>query len=185
MGGVSFVYPMLIAICLFIIASNVKNSRKYKKENMNVLFNLNEDDKTMRIVSSLMLVFLIISSIITLADTAKTKGLISTDSLYVVLLPLLFIILYLPMSKKTRVTTLGIFRRTNLIRWEDIKVIDYLKQSVKGKQLVKILYRGPYKDLMIAIAFKQDDEQYELFKNTAKEYRNNKKDKHKDNYKEK
>lgn len=177
MGVSTFIYPMLIVICLFVVISNVKNSMKYKKENIKELFNLHEDDKTMRIVSSLMLVFLIVSSVFTLLDTSKTKGLISLDSLYVVLLPVLFVILYLPMSKKTRVTSLGIIKRTNLIRWEDIKGIDYLKQTIKGKQYVRILYRGPYKDLVIGIAFKQNDDQYELFKNTAKEYRNNKKDK--------
>lgn len=145
MGVTSFIYPMLIIICFFVIVSNVKNNKKYKAENMKELFSLNEDDKTMRVVSGLMLVFLVVSSVFTLIETAKVKSLFSADVLYVVLLPALFIILYLPMSKKTKVTTLGIIKRTNLIRWEDIKGIDYPKHVVRGRQFVRILYKGHIK----------------------------------------
>ena len=176
----TLIYPLLIIFCIFMIYANEKKRRQYKKENINVLFSLNEDDKLMRLISSLMLVFMIISSAITIIDVAATKGIFSADALFILLLPVTLIILYLPLSKKSKITTLGIFKRSNLIRWEDIKGIDYLKPDSKGKYRVRILYKGPYKDIMQVITFKKEDEQLELFKNAAKEYRNNKKDKNRD-----
>lgn len=169
-------YPMIIVVCLFLIYTSEKKRRKYKKENMRILHYLNQDDKTMRIISSLMLIIMVTSSVVLLIDIARTIGLFSMDALYIVLLPFLFICLYVPLSRNTKITTLGIIKRTNLIRWEEIKGIDYLKPDSKGKQKVKILHKGPYKDTLTEITFNIGDEQFESFKNTAKDYRNKKHD---------
>ena len=47
------------------------------------------------------------------------------------ILPVLVITLYIPLSKKTMISTLGIHKRSNLIRWADIKGINYLKPDEK------------------------------------------------------
>jgi len=167
---------MIIVVCLFLIYSGEKKRRQYKKENLQVLYYLNQDEKIMRIVSSLMLVIMVTSSSVLLFDIARTIGLFSMDALYVFLLPFLFVCLYFPLSRKTKITTLGIIKRTNLIRWEEIKSIDYLKPDSKGKQKAKVLHKGPYKDTISDITFNKDYEQFELFKNTAKDYRNKKHD---------
>jgi len=173
----SLFYPVMIIVCLFIIYSNEKKRRQYKKENMEVLFFLNEDDKTMRLTSRLLLVFMIISSGAVLMDSFNRTGLYSIETITMMLLPIMFIVLYVPLSRKTKVTTLGIFKRLSLVRWDEIKGVDYIKPDSKGKQKVKILYKTSYKDTTLEIMFNKDDEQLEEFKKTVKEYRNKKKDK--------
>lgn len=173
----SLFYPVMIIVCLFIIYSNEKKRRQYKRENMEILFFLNEDDKTMRFTSRLLLIFMIISSGAVLLDSYKRTGLYSVETITMAVLPIMFIVLYVPLSKKTKITTLGIFKRLNLIRWDDIKGVDYIKPDIKGKQKVKILYKTSYRDMTLEIVFRKDDEQLNEFKKTVKEYRSKKKDK--------
>lgn len=173
----SLFYPVMIIVCLVMIYSNAKKSKQYKKENMEILYLLNEDDRTMRLASKLLLAFMILSSGFVFVDTYKRMGLYSTEALSMIILPFALIALYIPLSTKTKITTLGIFKRQNLIRWVDIKGIDYIKPDIKGNQKVKVLYKTVYRDSSLEIMFKKDDEQLDLFKNTAKEHRNKKKDK--------
>lgn len=173
----SLFYPVMIIVCLFMIYSNEKKRRQYKKDNMEILYCLNEDDKTMRIASTFLLTFMILSSGFVFFDSFKRTGLYSTETLTMIILPFALIALYVPLSKKTKVTTLGILKRQNLIRWDAIKGIDYLKPDIKGKQKVKILYKTAVKDTTLEIIFNKDDEQFDMFKKTVKEYRNRKKDK--------
>jgi hypothetical protein len=81
----------------------------------------------------------------------------------------------MPISRKNSVTTLGVLKRTNLIRWEDVKGIDYMKPDARGKQKVKILHKTAYKNTTTELMFGKNDEQIDQFKATAKEYRNKKK----------
>jgi len=173
----SLFYPVMIIVCLVMIYSNAKKNKLYKKENMEILYLLNEDDRTMRLASKLLLAFMVLSSGFVFIDTYKRMGIFSTEALTMIILPFALIALYIPLSTKTKVTTLGILKRQNLIRWDDIKGIDYIKPDIKGKQKVKLLYKTTYKDMSLELIFKKDDEQLELFKNTAKENRNKKKDK--------
>lgn len=173
----SLLYPVMIIVCLVIIYSNEKKRRQYKKENIEILFLLNEDDKTMRLTSRLLLVFMILSSVAVLLDSIKRTGLYSIETITMIALPIMFVVLYVPLSRKTKITTLGIFKRLNLVRWEDIKGVDYIKPDIKGRQKVKILYKTSYRDMTLEIVFKKDDEQLNEFKKTVKEYRNKKKDK--------
>lgn len=173
----SLFYPIMIIVCLIMIYSNEKKRKQYKKENMEILYFLNEDDKTMRFASRLLLAFMILSSGFVFIDSFKRTGLYSTETLTMIILPFALIALYIPLSKKTKITTLGILKRQNLIRWDDIKGIDYLKPDLKGKQKVKVLYKTSYKDTTLEILFNKDDEQLEFFKKTVKECRNKKKDK--------
>lgn len=173
----SLLYPVMLVACAFLLYSNLKKRRQYKRENIEILFALNEDDKGMRMVSNTMLLLIVVYFGLVLVDIVRFNRLFTAETLYVIILPFLFAILYIPLSKKTKVTTLGIIKRSNLIRWQEIKGIDYLKPDAKGKQKVRILFKGSYKDMQQEMSFAKDDEQLELFKNTAKEYRNNKKDK--------
>jgi len=173
----SLFYPVMIIVCLFIIYSKERRQRQYKKENIEILFFLNEDDKTMRMTSRLLLVFMVISSIAVLFDSYNRTGLYSLETITMILLPIMFMVLYVPLSKNTKITTLGIFKRLNLVRWDEIKGIDYIKPDAKGRQKCKILYKTSYKDMTLEIMFKKDDEQLEEFKKIVKEYRNKKKDK--------
>lgn len=173
----SFLYPLMLVACGFLLYSSLKKRNQYKKENMEFLFALNEDDKGMRMISYTMLMLIVVYFGLVLFDIVRKTMSFTADAVYAVVLPAMFVILYIPLSKKTKVTTLGIIKRSNLIRWQEIKGIDYIKPDARGRQKVKILFRGPYRDLNQELSFAKDDEQLELFKNTAKEYRSNKKDK--------
>jgi len=90
-------------------------------------------------------------------------------------LPILIITLYIPLSKKTMISTLGIHKRSNLVRWDDIKGINYPKPDAKDKIKVKVIYNIMNKDSNISLTFLKDDPQLEKFKEFAKTYRNTKK----------
>jgi hypothetical protein len=73
------------------------------------------------------------------------------------------------------ISTLGVHKRSNLVRWEDIKGINYLKPDAKDKVKVKISYMLMNRDTSIALTFLKDDPQLEKFKEYAKTYRSTKK----------
>lgn len=170
----SLFYPVAMVICVFMVYSNYSKMQKYKKANMEVLYVLEQDGKTIRTISSTFLIFIILTSVITIYDTVSKTGLSSAETVSVVFLPIMFIVLYIPLSQKTKITTLGILRLLILIRWEDIRGIDYLKADSKGKQKVKIAYRISNRDAVIELLFHEKDAELELFKQSAKEYRNKK-----------
>lgn len=177
MNTQSLLYSMIIVLCLFFLYANVKSYISNKKDNMEILYKLNNDDKTMRIVSKALLVFMVFSTFITYQASFAATGM-NTENILMMVMPFLLIVLYLPLSKKTRVTTTGVMKRNSLVKWYDIKGIDYKKPDAKGKIKVKLLHKTSYnRDGVMELTFNSDDEQLELFKSTAKEYRNKKKDK--------
>ena len=175
MNTTSTIYLIIFIIVIFFISSNVGNSLKYKKENMKELLHLNEDDKKMRLISSLLMVFMLISSVILITGMIKSNNYGFEQILTMVVLPVLMIVLYLPLSKKTKVSTIGIHKRSYLIRWEAIKGFNYLKPNEKNLVKVKILYNNASKDAYAELTFSKDDNQLDKFKEIAKEYRNIKK----------
>ena len=177
MDFTTITYSLMIVFITFFITVNVRNNMKYKKANMQVLLNLNEDDKTTHLISSIVMVVLIIFA------GFSTFGLISTNSftnegiLASVILPIMMIFLYLPMMKKTRVSSLGIHKKNYLIKWDDIKGINYTKADSKNRVKVKVLYTAGNRDTSADLTFSKDDEQLVAFREIAKEYRTKKKDK--------
>ncbi|WP_326910605.1 hypothetical protein [Sedimentibacter sp. MB31-C6] len=176
----TILYPIILVLCGFLIYTNFKNNRQYEKENIEILYFLNEDDKTMRLASRLLLAFMIFSSGVILFQMFKTKSFNGTDSMFMVVLPIMLIVLYVPLTKKTRVTTLGIYKRTTLIRWENIKSVNYLKPDAKGRVKVKVLHLNMNREINVDLLFKKDDDELAKFKYTVKEYRSNKKKSKKD-----
>ncbi|MDD2495305.1 MAG: hypothetical protein PHE29_08940 [Tissierellia bacterium] len=181
MDGTVLLYSILLVFCAFLIYSAFKKQRQYKKEGIKTIFSLNYDDKVIRIICILMLVFLILVSAAAIYNALYVLNLQGSEIFYLVVLPIMFMILYVPLAQKTKITTLGIIKRNNLIRWESIKGIDYTKPDSKGKQQASILYKAAYKDGKIHLNFMPNDEQLEMFKNAVKDYRSNKKNKNKEN----
>jgi len=105
----------------------------------------------------------------------ETKTYTGEDIMVLAVLPVLVIALYVPLSRKTLISTLGIHKRSNLVRWENIKGINYLKPDVKNKVKVKIIYMMMNKETSINLTFLNDEEQLEKFREYAKTYRNTKK----------
>lgn len=179
MDGTVLLYSILIVFCAFLVYSAAKKQRQYNKEGIKTIFSLNYDDKVMRIICILMLGFLVLVSFAAIYNSLYVLNMPKLDTFYLIILPVMFMVLYIPLAQKTKVTTLGIVKRNNLIRWESIKGIDFTKPN-KGKQQAIIIYKAAYKDGKIVLNFLQNDEQFEMLKNTAKEYRSNKKNKNKD-----
>jgi hypothetical protein len=55
MTAASIFYPILTIVLLYILFKNIKKSISYKKENMQVLLLLNEDDRRFRLMSRLLM----------------------------------------------------------------------------------------------------------------------------------
>ncbi|WP_313370340.1 hypothetical protein [Sedimentibacter sp.] len=148
----------------------------YKKQNMKVLFQLKDDDKKRQTFSNILIIFILAMTVFMIAGIINTDEEFSLESIFtMVVLPLLMIGLYIPLTKKTFVSTLGIHKRGGLIKWESIKNVNYHKPNEKGMVIVKVLYSIMSKDASADITINKDDELLEVFKETVKEYRNTKK----------
>ncbi len=175
MTAAQIIYPLIFIFAIYFVFLNLKNSYKYKKENMKPLLHLNQDDKTRHLVSIFVIIFVILLAAFLFA------GIISTDSFTwesfftIILLPLLMVMLYVPLTKKTMISSLGIHKRGALIRWENIKGVNYLKPNEKNQIKVKVIHIFAGRDATIEITFNKDDNQFEDFKEAVKEYRNIKK----------
>lgn len=175
MDFASITYLLMILLITFFITTNVRNNMKYKKENMQVLMNLIADDKSTHLISSIVMIVLIVFSGFAIIGMINTKTYTEESVLGMVILPLLMIFLYVPMLKKTKVSNLGIHKKNYLIRWEEIKGVNYLKPDAKNKVKAKILYTVGTRDTSVDVTFFKDDQQLEEFKELVKEYRSTKK----------
>ncbi len=175
MTASTILYPLMFIVIIYFIYSNIRNNIKYKKENMEVLLQLNEDDKKVHFISSMLMTVMVVATGILLFGLLSSKTYKTEDILVMGVLPILMIALYVPLSKKTKISTLGIHKRSYLIRWEDIKGINYNKPDAKDKVKVKVLYYSVNRDITADITFLKNDPQLEKFKEIVKTYRNTKK----------
>lgn len=175
MTASSIFYPILTIILLYILFKNIKKSINYKKENMQVLLLLNEDDKRFHLISRLLMAVMILLTGTMIRGLIETKTYSSEDVMIMAILPVLVITLYIPLSKKTMISTLGIHKRSNLVRWEDIRGINYNKPDEKNKVKVRVNYMLMNKEVSMDLTFLKDDPQLEEFKEHAKNYKNVKK----------
>ncbi len=175
MTASKILYPLMFIVILYFIYSNIRNNIKYKKENMEILLQLNEDDRKVHFMSSMLMTVMIVATGILLIGLLTSKTYKKEDILVMGVLPVLMIALYVPLSKKTKISTLGIHKRSYLIRWEDIKGINYNKPDAKNKVKVKVLYLSLNRDITADITFVKNDPQLEEFREIVKTYRNTKK----------
>ncbi|MEL7649060.1 MAG: hypothetical protein AAGU76_13255 [Sedimentibacter sp.] len=177
MDFASIVYALMVVVVTFFITINIRSNIKYKKENMQVLLHLKYDDKSTHLISSIVMVILIIFAGFSFIGMITTKNYTNEAVMASVILPVMLIFLYLPMMKKTRISTLGIHKKNYLIRWDEIKGINYNKPDSKNRVRVKIIYSVAARDTSAELTFMKDDAQLDEFKEIVKEYRSKKKDK--------
>lgn len=178
MDGNTIFYGVLSLLCFYLLFTSLKNYSQYKKEDIKTLYYLNDDDKFLRIFSIIVLIFMIVSVGFLIVDMMSSDNYNTTNLILLIVLPVLLIILYIPMTQRTKVTTLGIMKRSNLIRWENIRGINYSKPDDKGKVKARIQHPvGNTKRSTTTVLTFFDDKQLIEFKNSAKEYRSKKKGK--------
>lgn len=175
MSTTQIVYPLIFVFAIYFIYTNIRNNLKYKKENLMPLFYLNQDDKTRHLISTLVIIFVIVLAGFLLIGIISTNTFTLESFFTMVLLPMLMVFLYLPLTKKTMISNLGVHKRGTLIRWSDIKSINYLKPNEKNLIKVKLIYVFAGRDTSIDLTFNKEDSQLETFKEAVKEYRNIKK----------
>lgn len=174
MSAYQIFYFIMFLVVIYFVYKNIKDRITYKKENMEVLLLLDEDDKGIHLMSKILMVVLIVLAIILIIGLINTDDNVTEETVILILLPILMVTMYIPLSKKTMVSTLGIHKRANLIRWENIKGIQYMKPDEKNKVRVKITY-SMSKDVNIDLKFKKNDPQLPKFKDIAKDNRKTKK----------
>jgi len=175
MSTTQIVYPLIFVFAIYFIYTNIKNNLKYKKENLISLFYLNQDDKTRHLISTLVIIFVIVLTGFLLIGIISTNTFNLESFFTMVLLPMLMVFLYLPLTKKTMISNLGVHKRGTLIRWNDIKSINYLKPNERNQIKAKLLYTFAGRETSTDLTFSKEDSQLEAFKEAVKEYRNNKK----------
>jgi hypothetical protein len=175
MTATQIIYPLIFVFAIYFIYTNIKNNLKYKKENLISLFYLNQDDKTRHLISTLVIIFVIVLTGFLLIGIISTNTFNLESFFTMVLLPMLMVFLYLPLTKKTMISNLGVHKRGTLIRWNDIKSINYLKPNERNQIKAKLLYTFAGRETSTDLTFSKEDSQLEAFKEAVKEYRNNKK----------
>jgi hypothetical protein len=171
MNAVQIVYLLIFIFAIYFIYLSFKNKLKYKKENIKPLFYLDNDDKIRHIVSSAVIIFVVIVAVFLIINSIRV-GIFNTEMLFLtVVFPVLMVLLYIPIIKKTMVSTLGIHKRGTLIRWGEIKAVNYFKPNKKDQVKVKIVYTYAGRDISTGLTFGKDDPQLGAFKKTVKEYR--------------
>lgn len=175
MSAAQIIYPLIFIFAIYFIYLNFKNNLNYKKEDMKILFYLDNDDKIRHLISTIVIIFIAALTGILLIGTIIAKTFTLETFFTTVLLPLLMILLYVPLTKKTMISNLGIHKRGALIRWEHIKGVNYLKPNEKNQTKARIIYAFAGRDTSIELTFNKGDSQFETFKEVVKEYRNIKK----------
>lgn len=170
------IYPFLFIIAIYFIFTNFRNNMNYKKQNMRVLFQLKDDDRGRQTLSNALIILVLTMTAFYVVGIMNSDAAFDMESVFtVIILPLLMVALYVPLTKKTFVSTLGIHKRGGVIKWESIKNVNYYKPNEKGIVVAKVTYTLMSKDASVEIKINKDDELLEVFKETVKEYRNTKK----------
>ena len=175
MNASQIFYPLIFIFASYFIFNNFRNNLKYKKENMKPLLYLNQDDKTRHKISVAVMILILILTGFLLVGIISTNSFTAESFFSMVLLPFSMVLLYIPLTKKTMISTLGIHKRGALIRWEDIKGVNYLKPNEKEQVKAKIIYIFGLRDTSVELTFDKTDAQIDAFKEIVKEYRNIKK----------
>ncbi len=111
---------------------------------------------------------MIITSGIAFREAYNQELVIKNEFLELILTLFFFAVLYIPLSSKTKVSNIGIYRNANLIYWKNVVAIDFLKPDLKGRLRVRILYKNNYnKQMTIEIVFKKKMDEYNAFKELA------------------
>lgn len=173
-----FIYPIIFILAVYFMYTNLKNNLTYKKLGMVSLFYLKDDDRGRQRFAFIVIAFVLALAATLITGTIRYKQEFNVEHVFtMIVLPLVMLILYIPLTKKTYVSNLGIHKRGSLIKWENIKSINYLKPDDKGIVLIKIIHTMMSKDVSTNLSINKEDTILETFKITAKEYRSKKKDK--------
>lgn len=176
-----FFWIAIIGAILYL-ASVIKHYIKYKKlEPKNVVV-LTEDNKGIRNICGVFLYFMIITGGLTFGTMFREGIFFTVESIKIILTFVFFIVLYIPLSSKTKVSNIGIFRNFNLITWDKIIKVEYMTIDANKNQKVRITYNNNYnRPMVIEIAFKKKLNELEALKNMVAEYRFPKKQSKKSN----
>ncbi len=173
MNNINF-YDVILIISIILVITNIKSMAQLKKEKFTTLYTINDDNKGIRTLGLVFFGIMAASIVLIIISAISSQGLTSNELTQVASVILLFVGVYLPLIRKTKITDKGIVKNGSLIKWEDIKFIEYPKNKVdaKGKVKAKINYNTKYnKPINVEIAFKQDGEDILKFKEITKQCR--------------
>ena len=164
-------YLLLVALAIVYTVSMVKKYIGYKKLNPTDIISLTEDNQSIRTVCGVLMTILIVTSGISFKEVYD-QGIVFNDEFWeYVLIFFFFLVLYIPLTTRTKVSNVGIYRNSNLIYWKDVVEVEYLKPDSKGRLKVKVLYKNNInKELTIELIFKKKMDEYEAFKESVKKY---------------
>ena len=160
----------IIAIAFAIIYTifMIRKYIEYKKLSPTSIIALTEDNRSIRNICGVFLFFMIIASGISFKETYNQGSVFIEEILELILTLFFFAVLYIPLSTKTKVSDIGIYRNASLIYWKNVIAIDYLQPDLKGRLRVRILYNNGYnRKLTIELVFKKNMDEYEAFKELA------------------
>lgn len=160
-------FLIAIAFAVIYVISIVKKYVEYKKLDPTDIIALTEDNRSIRYICGIFLFFMIITSGVAFKEALSQES-IKNELLELILTVFFFVVLYIPLSTKTKVSNIGIYRNSSLIYWKNVLAIDYLKPDLKGRLRVRILYKNNFnKQMTIEIVFKKKIDEYNAFKELA------------------
>jgi hypothetical protein len=83
----SIFYPLIFLVLIYYLFKNTKNRMQYKKENMEALLLLDEDDKRVHLMSRLLMALMILITGIMIRGLMETKTYAAEQVLIMGVLP--------------------------------------------------------------------------------------------------
>ncbi|QSX04765.1 hypothetical protein JYG23_08595 [Sedimentibacter sp. zth1] len=127
----------------YLISVAIKN-HKYKKLNPIDVVSLTNDNSSMRNICGVLLFLMLTLSGLALGSLFRENRFFSLESLKIALTLFFFIVLYIPLSAKTKVSNIGIYRNSTVISWSDIDKIELPTDNRIEKFKIKVTYKSKY-----------------------------------------
>ena len=169
-------YQGLLLFGVIIFFYNIKNKIVNRRERGKVLYTLLLDNRTMNLVSVVVIMMLIMMGYSLygrhLAGTVITEIEITQFLATLVL----FLAVSINSLSRTTITEAGIIKNNILIRWEAIKKIEWTSFNSKTCKLV-LDYNSPKRASIVKITVKEDRTEKDMVTSLIKQYRKSSKKK--------
>lgn len=164
-------YLLIFITGVLLIISNLRKIVNLKKEKLEIIQVLDQDNKVIRTIGLIFFIIMAISISFLIYGMIQTKVILQNEIYQIVIMGVIFIGVYLPLVAKTKLTNKGVIKNLLLIKWDDIKAVEYLK-PIKNKSKIRISYLAKInRPIRVDIVFITDSEEYNKFKEVVKESR--------------
>ena len=163
-------YQVVLVFAVLILVMNIKNKIKNAKNKGETLMKFSLDNRIMNMVSALVFALLALMGTSLVKTLQAGNEIPSLEMLQYVSTIVLFLAVMLNTVGSSKITEGGILKSNTLIKWEDIKAIEWTGFNKKTCKLI-ISYKVSETTRRQKITVKDDKVEKEKAANLIKQYR--------------